>query len=371
MGMHLHLWARAFRASLVKTITSALTERSTLMQSITLPVNYLILLSLFVLSGSNAPTAVIMHDHGPKARAFVQAMQDAHSFRILIESAAEAEQQMRDGTLVALVTIPANFDTTLDQGQPLTLPVVMNNLNEDLTDDARRGLGLSVTLFYARAFPAQVSIVTQEDDQYTQDTDYLPFLAISIVVISLLITGLLQAGMSAACEWEQRTITTWKLSPAPAWVIQLGQMIGSAVVALPSVAVVLTLVVLVSGWPTHPALVLGVSGLALLCFVAAGTALGTAVKERGTLTIFARAASVPLFFLSGVFGAISFNTPAVMWLARLFPVHYAIVLMQAGFKGFVMNTLPPEVNLAIVGGFSLLFVLLAQLALHSSRVAHS
>ena len=57
-----------------KDIRSALTERSTLVQSITLPVNYLIMMSLFVLAGSHAPTAVVMYDHGPYARQFVTTM---------------------------------------------------------------------------------------------------------------------------------------------------------------------------------------------------------------------------------------------------------------------------------------------------------
>lgn len=365
----LPLLGRAFRGSMVRTMKTSLTERSSQMQRISLSLHYLILLCLFVLAGSYAPTAVVLNDTGPYAQMFVQAMQAAHSFHVLIESATEAEQQMRGGTLVALVTIPADFDTALAQGQPMDLPVVLNNLNEDLTYDARRGLGLAITLFYAKAFPSQVSIVTEEHDQYAQDTDYIPFLALSIVVIALLITGLLEGGMSAAREFEKRTINAWRLSPAPAWTIQMGMIAGGTVMALPSVVIVLAVVVWVSGWPANPALVLLVSLLSLVCFVAAGTALGTAVKERGTLTLFSRALAVPLFFLSGVFGAISFNTPAVMWLARAFPVHFAIVLMQTGFKGFVLNTLPLWANIAILGGFSVLFLVLAQLALRTSRVS--
>src|SRR5260370_18835301 len=90
-----------------KDIRSALTERSTLVQSITLPVNYLIMMSLFVLAGSHAPTAVVMNDHGPYARQFVTAMRQAHSFRLQATTAAAARQQLRAGTLVAVVTIPA------------------------------------------------------------------------------------------------------------------------------------------------------------------------------------------------------------------------------------------------------------------------
>ncbi len=93
-----------------KDIRSALTERSTLVQSITLPVNYLIMMSLFVLAGSHAPTAVVMNDNGPYARQFVTTMSQADSFRLEVTSAAAARQQLRAGNLVAVVTIPAGFD---------------------------------------------------------------------------------------------------------------------------------------------------------------------------------------------------------------------------------------------------------------------
>src|SRR5260370_34615846 len=93
-----------------KDIRSALTERSTLVQSITLPVNYLIMMSLFVLAGSHAPTAVVMNDNGPYARQFVTTMSQADSFRLEVTSAAAARPQLRAGNLVAVVTIPAALD---------------------------------------------------------------------------------------------------------------------------------------------------------------------------------------------------------------------------------------------------------------------
>ncbi len=57
--------------------------------------------------------------------------------------------------------------------------------------------------------------------------------------------------------------------------------------------------------------------LTLAVFVAAGTALGTALKDRSTLAILTRAIPVPLFFLSGVFGAIGFQTGVVQDIATV------------------------------------------------------
>lgn len=144
---------RALVGCLMKDLKSAWTEKSTLLQCMTLPVNYLILLSLFALAGSNAPTAVVMQENGPYAKAFIQAMRQAHSFSIRIETVQEAAEQYRDGTLVSVVTIPANFDTAVTNGQPIAIPFEINNLNQDLTDDATRGMRLAVTTFYAQNFP--------------------------------------------------------------------------------------------------------------------------------------------------------------------------------------------------------------------------
>jgi ABC-type multidrug transport system permease subunit len=358
-------------ACALKDIKSALTERSTLVQTLSLPVNYLIMLSLFVLAGSNAPIAVVMQDHGPRAQEFVQAMDHSHSFHLDVMTRREADVQMEQGTLVAVVTIPANFDDAVGTHQPVRVTCEVNNLNQDLTDDAHRAMRLSVTSFYARAYPDVVPIVTQEQDAYRQDTDYIPFLALSIMVVALMVSGLLQSGMAAAREWEKSTIKELLLAPTPSWAILVGRMLGAFLMAIPAVVVVLAVVVFIAGdRPANLPMVVGVSLLTLAVFVAAGVALGMALKDRSTLTTLTRAIPVPLFFLSGVFGPITFSTTAVQSIARLLPIHYAIVLEQNAFKGFVTNTFPPAVNALVLGGYALLFVVLASLAMRLSRVVH-
>jgi hypothetical protein len=54
---------------------------------------------------------------------------------------------------VAVVTIPADFDTKVQQNQPVQIGVKINNLNTDFTNDIRRAIPLSITSFYAKAFP--------------------------------------------------------------------------------------------------------------------------------------------------------------------------------------------------------------------------
>src|SRR5216684_5808883 len=204
-----------------KEIKSALTERLSTVLGIFLPVNFLVLLSLFALSGGLAPTAVVMADSGPLAQQFYNAMAHAHSFRLQPAGAQQAQALLQAGQIVAVVTIPADFDAKLQAGQPVQLDVQINNLNTDFTNDIRRAVPLSISSFYAQAFPRVVNVTAAEHDLWPQDTDYIPYLTVSILVVALMVGGLLQAGTAAAREWENATIKELLLSPASRWAITL------------------------------------------------------------------------------------------------------------------------------------------------------
>ncbi len=241
---------RVIWACAKKDVKSALTERVFTIISVFVPVNVLILLSLFVLAGSHAPTAVVMNDTGPYAQQFYNAMNNAHSFQLQKSSASEANNLIAAGRIVAVVTIPSDFDTRVAHNQPVQVSVKINNLNTDFTNDIRRAVPLSITAFYARAFPDVVTITPKEQDLQPQDTDYIPYLTVSIIVIGLMIGGLLQAGTASAREWENETMKELLLSPAARWAMILGKLLGATLLSLMSVVVLL--VVLIFGIGIRP-----------------------------------------------------------------------------------------------------------------------
>src|SRR5712692_3808712 len=98
-----------------KDIISALTERTFTFIGVFLPVNFLILMSLFVLGGGQAPTAVVMQDTGPYAQQFYIAMSHAHSFVLQKTTVAQADALINAGRIVAVVTIPPDFDLRIQQ----------------------------------------------------------------------------------------------------------------------------------------------------------------------------------------------------------------------------------------------------------------
>src|SRR5947199_2377821 len=118
---------RVIWACMNKEIKSALTERTSSIVSVFLPANILILMSLFAVSGGLAPTAIVMEETGPYAQQFYTAMAQAHSFRLQTASRQEAQNLIEERKIVAVVTIPADFDARLQKNQPVQLDVAVNN----------------------------------------------------------------------------------------------------------------------------------------------------------------------------------------------------------------------------------------------------
>jgi ABC-type transport system involved in multi-copper enzyme maturation permease subunit len=352
-------------------IRSALGERLFSFASIIIPINFLLLFLLFVLSGGQAPTAVVLEDQGPYAQRFVAAMRGAHSFSIRQTSADGAQRLMAQGKIVAIVTVPSTFDDDLTTGRTVELPVVVNNLDVDFTNDIRRAVPLAITSFYADAFPDQVVVQARESDVQPHDTDYVPYLAVSIVVIGILLGGLLQAGIGAAREYETGTIKELLLSPASRGAIETGKVLGALVMnVLATLPVLLIVVLLIGVWPRHWGALLGFTLLVMAIFVALGTLIGTLVRRRQAVIPLSIGLALPLFFVSGAFGPVRWGSPIVAALAQVTPVYYAIALFQFAFHGF--STTPTSVlaNVVVLGAFAVAAIVVSTLVLRRERVAH-
>ena len=362
---------RVVWACLKKDLKSTRSEPLYTLVSIILPLNVLLLMSLLVISGGLAPTAVVMQDSGPLAQQFYAAMQEAHSFVVQQATTQQANALIQQGRVVATVTIPADFDARMQEHLPVQVGVTINNLNTDFTNDIRRALPLSITSFYAKAEPSVVTITPQEIDAYPQDLGYIPYLAVPILVIGLMVGGMVQAGTATAIEWERETVKELLLSPASRVAIVLGKMLASFLVGLAGATIVLAVLIALLGiWPVHWGELIGFTLLILALFTAWGTLLGAWLKRRTPLATLAIGLCVPLFFLSGPFGPISFFAPIEQVIARVFPVYYAIVVLQHAFHDFTLSTSGIGINLLILVAYTLVGLILATVVLRRTTLAH-
>ena len=106
--MHtLNSFLRVIWACLKKDLKSTISEPLFTLVSIILPLNVLLLMSLLVISGGLAPTAVVMQDSGPLAQQFYAAMSQAHSFVVQQANAEQANALIEQGRICLLYTSDA------------------------------------------------------------------------------------------------------------------------------------------------------------------------------------------------------------------------------------------------------------------------
>ena len=362
---------RVVRAVAAADIRLTLREPLFAIAGVIIPINFLLLFLLFAISGGQAPIAVVMNDRGPLAGQFVQAMNDSQSFIIHTASPADAEREIRAGTVVAVVTVPPDFDAALNAGRRVDIPVELNNLNVDFTNDIRRAVPLSITSFYANAFPEQVVVRALESDVQEHDTGYIPYLAVSIVVAGLMLAALLQGSVNAARDYELGTIKELALAPVSRLAIGLGKILGSAALTAASAILVLGVVILVIGvQPLHPLEVLGFGLLMIAAFLALGVLVGTLVRRRQQAIPLSIAAVLPLFFLSGPFGPANWLGEVPGAIAAVSPLTYAIAAFQHAFHGFQTATQDLTVDTMVLAGFTLLTVTLTALVFGRRGVTH-
>ena len=92
-----------------------------------------------------------------------------------------------------------------------------------------------------------MTITPQERDAYPQDLGYIPYLAVPILVIGLMVGGMVQAGIAAAVEWEHETVKELLLSRPARVAILLGKMLAAFLIGLAGAAVVLTVLMALMG----------------------------------------------------------------------------------------------------------------------------
>src|SRR5450759_4146554 len=160
------------RAEFMQLKRSRLLVALTVVQAVT----FLFLVSLFGMTGSRAPTAVIDYDQGVHARAFIEKLKSAHhSFAVRTMDEAAAMDAIHHGNLVAMIIIPRGFTAAISRGQTIPLKVVVDNIDTDMTDDIQRALPSAIGAFGRGLRLPGIHAQTEEVDLIDHDTDFIPY----------------------------------------------------------------------------------------------------------------------------------------------------------------------------------------------------
>ncbi|MGH7203174.1 MAG: ABC transporter permease [Candidatus Levyibacteriota bacterium] len=316
----------ACRAELIQLSRSPLLIILTVIQAIT----FIFLVNFFGTTGAFAPTALIDNDKGYYAKAFIQNLEHAHhSFTLKSMDEQSAQQAVKDGKIVAIITIPKGFSEAIDNRETVPLNVVVDNIDTDMTADIQRALPSAVAAFGKEFQLPNIHVQTSETDLIDHDTGFIPYLVVSALALSsLLIAGILGA-VTVAREFESKTADIMTLSPVNPLIPLLGKVFATDIIAILTMMIAVAIVIF--GYHVVPIHAFEMAVALLFCiliFSCLGAALGAAIKRTLPVASLVFGISLPLYLFSGTYERERFDGVIIWSLAHTTPLYYAVGILE-------------------------------------------
>lgn len=363
--------ARAFwgaaRAEAVQLARSKFLVALAVAQAVT----FLVLVSLFGITGARAPTAFVDQDHTGYSLMFLSFLKSAHhSFDLRPMDEATAMREVEHGNLVAVIIVPHGFSDALTHRSNTTVKVIVDNINTDMTEDIQRALPSAIVTFGRKMRLPGVHLRVAETDLIPHDTDFIPYLVVSALIsASFIISGILAAA-AAAREYETGTGKLLKLAPVHQMVPLLGRVFASGVVSLSALLITAALAVYGYGIsPLHPLEMAFTLVVCTVIFSCAGMALGIAMRRTLPVASVIFGMSLPLFLVSGSYEPERFDGNLIWAIAHCSPVYYAVGIMEHAALGLQVTPEPVVVNFMVLLCWAALALLAAAHCLKRETVA--
>ena len=312
-----------------------------------------------------SPVALVTLDQGARGQQMAQVIHQADLFRVSDATPAQAQALYKNLDVVAILTIPANFTQAVETHAPIHIEVQVNNLNADFTNDIRRAVPDAITRFYQQQGSASPIVMTlQEQDLRNRDIQLFQYSAMPLLVLLLVVSGLVSSSLSAAGEWETRTIKELLLSPASSGAIITGKVLTGFVTTMALGVLVLGAGDLL-GW-VQPEGVYWLNVLLIMALVALfsaglGVALGALLQQIQPVSSAAIVLALYLFFLTGGTAVLAFDPGWLQTIATFVPLYYGRHALEMAIFYRSSDQLGPDV--AVLAGSALVTISLGTLAM--------
>lgn len=323
---------RTVWAMLRKDLTVWIRQRSTAAATIVPPLAFLLVNALGAAAVGRSPVALVTLDHGPKGIQMQQIFHQADVFRITDATPQQAQMLLKNLSVVAVITIPADFTQRVEAHQTVPIDVTVNNLNLDFTNDIRRSVPDAITQFYhAQGSSSPIHIALREHDLRSRDVEFFQYSVLPTIVLLITISGLITSSLAAAREWETQTVKELLLSPTTSAAIIAGKVLAGFVISFALGLLVLGLGYIL-GW-TQPEGVYWLTTLltlALLALMSAGlgVALGALIQRVQPTIPTSILTAIYLFFLAGGTSVLAFEPIWLQNIAAFVPLTYGDHALQ-------------------------------------------
>jgi len=363
-------WPVAVRAALVLELQQLRRQKAFVALTVLAALTFLATMSLFGLTGSELPLAVVDEDQGALAGRFVHALQGVrHAFSVRPMGGDAALAALRSGRVIGAITIPKGFGESVARGDTVALVVRVDNLNTDLTSDLERALPNAIVAFGdGLGLPGLRARLVEKDLVTHGETGFLAYVSVSALGLDALIIAGILGALAMAREWEGRTVKMLRLAPASLGTIVAGKVLAAAGVA--ALAMLVTTLVVTFGYGIVPALPIGSAlaiALCVLSFACMGACLGALLRRTLAIVPFVFGMAMPLYIDCGALEPTRFDGEWIWRLAHLSPLYYATGLLEWTFHGLRVTPEPVWLDAAVLLALAPISATLARIAISRRR----
>ncbi len=197
------------------------------------------------------PVAIVMEDNDPAAVKLKNYLIDLKSgsgvtwFQAEEETKDDAQKKFSSGKVLGMITIPANLSESMKSGVSVKIPIIINNINDDVTKNFIQRMQYAFNYFNegltVNSTEYHIPRVNFLADT-TPDLPMLKYICASILGLAILMSISLSVVFSVAREFEDGTMKELVMTPR-LFNIMGGKLLSSIVQAL-----VVTVFILLEEW---------------------------------------------------------------------------------------------------------------------------
>ncbi len=346
-------WRRLYALMRKETIQVA-RDRITLRFIIVLPIMQLFLFGFAINTNpKNLPTGLLAAQPSKYERTIVAAMKNTGYYKIqILRSEAEAERDLRDGSLLFVVQMPPNFDRAVDRGETPSILVDADATDPTAVGNATGALQ-GVIPALTRDLPANRRAQLKQNPafQFVVHARYNPeqLTAFNVVpgliCIVLTFSTLFATTLSITKERERGTMENLLSMPVRPIEIMIAKIVPYVVIGYIQVLLILICSTLMFGLPIRGSVLLLLAALGI--FMAANLALGVTISTLSAnqmqATQVAQMLIMPSFLLSGFMFPFRGMPDWAQFFGEIFPSTHAMRIVRGILlKGIGVSEIIPE-----------------------------
>jgi ABC-2 type transport system permease protein len=186
---------------------------------------------------------------------------------------------------------------------------------------------------------------------FSADAGELEVIIPGIAGMGVLATTFTALAFNLTVLRDEGVLKRWRGTPMPAGAYLAGLIGSAALNALLQVTLVVLIGNLVYGvdWPRDPLLLVGFTGLGVVCFASLGVAFSHAIPNEDAAPAYTNAIFLPLIFISGVFYSADELPGALRAIAEALPLKHLIDGLSQAIVG---GTADAGTAALVVGGWA-------------------